>query len=109
MHRLIFCVVFLLVVATTATTIAQVDQPPAGYTDKDYRRDRDIFIRKYVIEPYEEHTKDRGQVRKKVLRFLEGYNDFLSRDAIDRATLSKLEKEARKTGSQDPQFLAHVY
>jgi len=108
MHRLIFCVVFLLVVATTATTIAQVDQPPAGYTDKDYRRDRDIFIRKYVIEPYEEHTKDRGQVRKKVLRFLEGYNDFLSRDAIDRATLSKLEKEARKTGSQDPQFLAHV-
>ena len=103
-----FCVTFLLVAVTASNVIAQGDQPPAGYTDKDYRRDREIFIRKYVIEPYEEHTKDQGQVREKVLRFLEGYNDFISHDAIDRATLSKLEKEARKTGSQDPQFLAHV-
>lgn len=81
MYRLMFCVTFLLVAVTASNVIAQVDQPPAGYTDKDYQRDREIFIRKYVIEPYEEHTKDQGQVREKVPRFLEGCNDFISHDA----------------------------
>ena len=92
---------------TASNAIAQVDQPPAGYTDKDYRRDQNGFIRKYVIEPYEEHTKDQGQVREKVLRYLEAYCTYRSQNATDRTTLIKLEKEARKAGSQDPQFLAH--
>ncbi len=44
MYRLMFCVTFLLVAVTASNVIAQVDQPPAGYTDKDYRRDREIFM-----------------------------------------------------------------
>ncbi len=90
-----------------ATIAAAQIETLSDYTDKTYVRDHAAFLRNNVIEPYKQHTKDRGETRQKVIQFLEAFCELQVAGNDEKDALKKLSQQAHDAGSRDPQFLAH--